>query len=138
VVNVKTAPVKIVARYLDGRVIKGTSMNFSPTRGTFLLQQVEAPSDEEPLTIALRDLKAVFFVRDFAGNPRYDDRKEFERRPVGRAIAVTFLDGELIVGSSLTYDAARDGFFLFPADPSSNNERIYVLTAAVRKVEKLR
>lgn len=44
----------------------------------------------------------------------------------------------MIVGSSLTYDAGRAGFFLFPADPSSNNERIYVLTAAVRKVEKLR
>ena len=76
-------------------------------------------------------------MRDFAGNPQYDERNEFERRPVGRAIAVTFLDGELIVGSSLTYDAARDGFFLFPADASSNNERIFVVTAAVRKVEKL-
>ena len=79
----------------------------------------------------------MFFVRDFAGNRHYDDRKEFERRPTGRAIAVTFSDGEIIVGSSLTYDGARDGFFLFPADPSSNNERIYVLSSAVRKVDKI-
>ena len=31
-------PVKVVARYADGRVLKGTTLNFSPTRATFLLQ----------------------------------------------------------------------------------------------------
>jgi hypothetical protein len=129
--------VKIVARYLDGRVIKGTSLNFSPSRGMFVLRPVGAPPEDEPLTIALRELKAVFFVRDFGGNPNYNDRKEFNKRPVGRAIAVTFTDGEVIVGSSVTYDPARPGFFLFPADPDSNNERIYVVSTAVQRVEKI-
>jgi hypothetical protein len=41
------------------------------------------------------------------------------------------------VGTSLTYDATRPGFFLFPADPQSNNERVFVVRAATTKVVPL-
>jgi len=129
-------PVKVVARYADGRVLKGTTLNFSPTRQTFLLQ-AEGPSNSEPVTVRTSDLKAIFFVRDLAGNAEYNDVKEFVGRPAGRKVVVTFKDGERLVGASLTYDAAREGFFLFPADPRSNNERIYVLMSAVVAVDRM-
>jgi hypothetical protein len=32
---------------------------------------------------------------------------------------------------SLSYDETREGFFLFPADPGSNNERIFVIQGSV-------
>jgi hypothetical protein len=33
------------------------------------------------------------------------------------------------------YQPNRSGFFLVPADPESNNERCYIVSAAVKKVE---
>lgn len=130
-------PVKVVARYADGRVLKGTTLNFSPTRATFLLQAEGATANNEAVTVRTSDLKALFFVRDLEGNAEYNDLKEFVGRPAGRKVVVTFKDGERLVGASLTYDAAREGFFLFPADPRSNNERIYVVMSAVASVDRV-
>jgi hypothetical protein len=135
--RVAAMPAKVVVRYLDGRVVKGTTLNFNPTKPRFLLRLLDAPGTDEPVGIALTDLKAVFFVRDFAGVPDYNEKKQFESAPRGRRLAVRCVDGETLVGATLTYDATREGFFLFPADPKSNNERIYVLAKAVAKVETI-
>ena len=67
----------------------------------------------------MKDLKAIFFVRDFTGDPQYNERKIFlegENSP-GRKLEVTYIDDELLVGSTLGYDPSRKGFFLFPAIP---------------------
>ena len=130
-------PVKVVARFADGRIWKGTTLNFSPTRPTFFLQAEDAITNSEPVTVRTSDLKAVFFVRNLEGNAEYNDLKEFVGSPAGRKVVVTFKDGERLVGTSLTYDAAREGFFLFPADPRSNNERIYVVMSAVGSVDRV-
>jgi hypothetical protein len=127
--------IKVVARYSDGRVLKGTTTNFSTERQSFALQRTEAEGSLE--TVLLADLKALFFVRDFDGDPRRQDRQDFDNQPLGRAVAVTFFDGEILVGASWTHEAARDGFFLFPADPQSNNLRVYVVAGSVASVEKL-
>jgi hypothetical protein len=79
-------------------------------------------------------LKAVFFVRDFAGNPAYIEPKTVDRPPQGRKIEVTFVDGEVIPGSTLSYRPDGHGFFVRPADPGSNNIRIFVVSGAVRHV----
>lgn len=63
-----------------------------------------------------------------------NEHKAFTKRPAGRIIEVTFFDGETLVGTSLTYDASRPGFFLFPADPQSNNVRVFVVRAATTSV----
>ena len=128
--------VKVVVRYIDGRVIKGTTLNFDPQKPTFSLRLHDAPTSEERVPVRLSELKAVFFVRDFAGNPDYNDSKDFVRPLTGRRMAVRFADGESLVGASLTYDETRDGFFLFPADSQSNNERVYVLRNTVVAVER--
>ncbi|MGH7267802.1 MAG: DUF6982 domain-containing protein [Candidatus Rokuibacteriota bacterium] len=44
---------------------------------------------------------------------------------------------DALVGYTLGYDPARAGFFLFPADPQSNNLRVFAVTAAVRRVRYL-
>jgi hypothetical protein len=84
----------------------------------------------------VRDLKAVFFVRDFIGRPEHRKSNEFDaaKPPPGRKITVTFKDGEVLVGTTQAYQPGKLGFFVIPADPDSNNERCYVITAAAVKV----
>jgi hypothetical protein len=130
-------PAKVVARYRDGRVLKGYTRSFDPNRPEFRLQLLGTDDAAEPETIAMADLKAVFFVRDFEGNKAYNEAKAFDKRPAGRIVEVTFFDGERLVGTSLTYDATRPGFFLFPADPQSNNERVFVVRGATTRVVPL-
>jgi hypothetical protein len=131
--------VKIVARYLDGRMIKGFTQDFAPNKPGFHLFPTEAANLKEGTEILLKDLKAIFFVRDFAGRPDYDDRKQYTpgERPSGRIVEVSFNDGEVMVGSTLGYDPKRPGFFVFPADPKSNNARVFALSKAVRLVRYL-
>ena len=79
-------------------------------------------------------LKAVFFVKDHTGNKDYNEVKKFDKLVPGRKLQVTFKDGEVLVGSTAGYDGKRQGFFLTPADPKSNNDRIYIVERAVRSV----
>ena len=131
-------PVKVVARYINGKRVKGFSQDFFPNKDRFHISQAANPS-EEAVEVIIKDLKAVFFVRDFAGNYQYDERKSYMEgeRPSGRKIEVTFKDGEVLVGTTLGYDTNRPGFFLFPADPKSNNIRVFAVTTAVKKVRHL-
>jgi hypothetical protein len=52
----------------------------------------------------------------------------------GRKIKVKFLDGEEMAGFTMGYSAEKPGFFLIPADPKSNNSRVYVINSAVAGV----
>lgn len=132
-----TRPAKVVARYMDGRILKGHTKNFDPDRPMFDLAVWDAPAGEELRPIRVKDLKAVFFVKDFEGNREYQESKEFLVPFTGRRLAVRFHDGEVLVGTTFSYDAERVGFFLFPADKFSNNEKVFVLAAAVAEVTKL-
>src|SRR5512136_325932 len=109
---------KVVARYIDGRVIKGLSQDFFPNKDHFHVSPAGNPSGET-VEVWVKELKAVFFVRDFAGDAQYNERKQYIQgdKPSGRKIEVTFKDGEVLVGTTMGYDPNRPGFFLFPADP---------------------
>lgn len=131
--------VKIVVRYVDGRIMKGHCQDFSPTNPQFHLLREASGGPEERVKVLMKDLKAVFFVRDFEGNPKFKEQKQFAdaKPPSGRKVQITFADGEVLVGSTVGYDPQRSGFFIFPADPQSNNLRIFVISAAVRNVRFL-
>ena len=124
---------RIVVRYRDGRTLKGTTQNFFPNRPVFHVSRQGAAGPGDVVEVKLEDLKAVFFVRDFKGNPKHNERKRLSpgERPQGRLMEVTCKDGEVIVGTTTGYDPKRPGFFLFPIDPSANNARIYVVSGAV-------
>lgn len=125
---------KVVARFRDGRIVKGTTTDFLPARDAF---HVHPEGGGAPVTVKHADLKAIFFVRDFAGNPAHRPKNEFDpAKPViGRKIRVVFLDDEVIVGTTQGYQPGRPGFFVVPADVDSNTERCYVLAAATREVK---
>jgi hypothetical protein len=128
-------PIRIVLRYLDGRIVKGYTQDFNPGRPSFHLHKDPAgSSSDQPVQLEMKELKAVFFVKTFEGNRSYNERKEFGEgdRPQGRKVEVTFVDGEQMQGSTVGYDPERPGFFLFPADPGGNNIRIFVVSAAVK------
>ena len=74
---------KVVVRYKDGRVVKGTTLNFDVRKPGFLLRPLGADEDTVLVPIRLCDLKAIFFVRDFAGDPAAD-RTAYGREVRGR------------------------------------------------------
>ena len=127
-------PSKIVARYCNGRTLKGTTQNFFPNKPVFHVNRLGGTGPGDVIEVNLDELKAVFFVRDFTGNAKYVERKKLApgERTQGRLMEVTCKDGEVIVGATTGYDPKRPGFFLFPIDPAANNARIFVVTSAVR------
>ena len=130
--------VKVVVRYSDGRLIKGFTQDFFPNRERFHLIPADNPSGGA-IEVSVSDLKAIFMVRDFIGDPLYKERKKYieGEKPSGQKVEVPFIDGEVLVGSTLGYDPKRQGFFIFPADPKSNSIRVYVVSSAVGKVRYL-
>lgn len=126
-------PAKVVVRYVDGKIVKGYTLDFFPNKDQFHLQALEIQAGQEPLKIMVKDLKAIFFVRDFTGNPDYNERRSFADtdRAQGRKIEVIFKDGEQLVGSTMGYDRSRLGFFIVPVDMQANNERVYVVQSAI-------
>jgi hypothetical protein len=129
---------KVVVRYSCGRLIKGFTQDFFPTKKLFHLTPVDNLSGE-PIEVSIEDLKAVFLVRGFIGRSRYKERKKYieGEKPSGQKVEVTFIDGEVLVGSTLGYNPKRQGFFIFPADPQSNNLRVYVVSSSIEKVRCL-
>ena len=132
-------PSKIVARYRDGRTLKGTTQNFFPNKPVFHVKPLEGTGPGDLVEVNLEDLKAIFFVRDFTGNAKHVERKKLAdgERAQGRLMEVTCKDGEVIVGTTTGYDPKRPGFFLFPIDPSANNSRVYMVASAVRSARFL-
>jgi len=136
-------PTKIVVRYADGRIIKGYPQNFSPDKPTFHISPVDPKVSNEPINVPIavqvKDLKAIFFVRDFLGNRTYREQKTLPNggKIVGRKVEVTFKDKEVIIGSVLAYDPTQPVFCLFPSDPHSNNLKIFAVSRAVSKVNYL-
>jgi hypothetical protein len=126
---------KVVARYKNGAVIKGTTADFAPNRATFTVSQ--EPPAAGPVEVRIEDLKAVFFVHSFRGNREY--REEKLRAPegkLGRRYLLTFTDGETMRGTALGVNLSRNGFLLFPSDPGSNNKRIFVMHSAVKELRQ--
>jgi hypothetical protein len=130
-----TQNIKVVFRYQDGRIVKGYTSDFSPNKETFHAIPHEPPN-ADALEVRVPDLKAVFFVKDFKGNPDHIKSNEFDRsRPiVGRKIKVVFKDKEVLIGTTQGYQPSRPGFFVVPADPKSNNERCFVVSSATTEV----
>ena len=130
---------KVVVRFADGRIIKGTTADFYPNKDTFHVSVEAAQDGDPPLEVSTQELKALFFVKEFEGNPGHGEGNEFDpsNPPAGRRIKVVFKDGEVLLGTTTGYQPKRPGFFVVPADARSNNERCYVVTAATQEVSFL-
>jgi hypothetical protein len=133
----KSAFQKIVARHANGEIIKGYTQDFHPSRPHFSLWPTINATPKERVVVSVARLKAVFFVRDFNGNPGHKDQKSSPARGQGRRIEITFADGEVITGTTLNYRPDGQGFFVSPSDAAANNTRIFVVATALRRVRFL-
>lgn len=127
---------RVVVRYADGRVSKGFTFDFLPNKESFHL--VDAEDERKVTAVSANELKAVFFVKSFAGNK---NRKSVPPVRWGRAgghrLKITFRDGEVVYGTTTAYTPGRRGFFIVPADEGENNERAYVFTDSTVSVDVL-
>ena len=132
-------PTKVVLHYNDGRILKGFTQNFFPNKPTFHFQPADSGNPGPRVEVILKDLKGVFFVKDFAGNPGYKEKKTFPEgvQISGKKVEVSFEDGEMLIGSTLGYDPSRPGFFFFPSDPEWNLIRVFIVTQSVSKVRNI-
>jgi hypothetical protein len=136
-----TARHKAVITRRDSSVIKGYLCSDEPCRlgelanGTPLnlhehLHVKFQSEDGSPLDLQWSDVKAVFFVSDFAGSSEREPVLFYSRGPEVGDIwtELTFHDGEVIEGyvSNSLHHVIADGFFLRPTDPGGNNLLIYV------------
>jgi hypothetical protein len=128
---------KVVVAFLDGHRSRGCVYDFSPLKDMFRLTAESGLSPQKGTEIGLKDLKAVFFVKDFKGDRRYKESQKIGEGKPGRKIEVTFSDGEKIVGTTQAYSPKSKGFFVFPADPKSNSLRVFVVNWNVRDVRFL-
>jgi hypothetical protein len=126
---------KVIARFRDGHLVRGYTSDFHPSKPQLHLSA--EPHSNDTLFLQLSQLKALFFVRDFAGDQMRVDRHDFGSAPQGRKVAVTFHDGEILLGSTLGYRGEGNGFFVHPADPRSNNLRVFVAPGSTQQVKFL-
>ena len=130
--------IKVVVRYRNGKIMKGFSNNFFPNKNHFHLVPADNPN-AKPIEVLVKELKAVFVVRDFTGDSQHNERKEYDvgERPSGRKVKVTFQDGEVLVGSTLGYNLNQVCFSIVPADRQSNNIRIFIVLSAVKDISSV-
>jgi hypothetical protein len=128
---------RAVVAFLDGRRLKGFLFNFSAVKETFHLFADEMGRQKSGIDVMVRDLKAVFFVKDFSGNPDYQETVDSTAPRHGRKIEVEFRDGEKVSGMTDAYNPQKLGFFIFPLDPRSNNLRIFVVNRNVARAKML-
>lgn len=126
---------QVVARYKDGRVVKGTSLDLDPAKPTFHIR----PPSGAALEIKLADLKALYFVKSLEGDPIHKEGADLDpkdpRLRGSTPVRLRFADGETLVGLTNRYPPNRPYFYVVPVDLKSNNIRILVNRLAVTSIE---
>ena len=107
-------------------------------RNSIRLTRLDSDTVEE---VSLENVKAVFFVRDFAGEVKRQDLRFHDHLPATQClwVRVRFDDGETIEGLiNNTQDfVLGSGFLMAPADTFGNNLLIYVLKSKLMGFEVL-
>lgn len=132
---------KAVLRYKDGTLLKGYINEFSPEAPVV---SVEEEGAGKLCDIEIDKLKAIFFVRSFAGNPDRNERKSYGiSKPRGNRVFIRFHDNETLVGFLegdvpwekgfflSKHNKGVKGFFIYPVDLDSNNIKVFVVASSV-------
>jgi hypothetical protein len=127
----------IVARFIDGKVLKGVSLDVDPKKPICHLKTESGGTIE----VALADVKALFFVKTAGGRAEYNEVKEAtpgdSRLHGTRRVKAVFQDAEEIVGLMNRFPPITPYFFMLPIDPASNNIRMLVNRAALREITEV-
>jgi len=136
--NHKSTYKKVVVRRLDHGLIKGfvDAASYLGPNGIEMLDR-----EGRAVVIPLPEIKGVFFVRDFDGNPQRSERKLFQSRPrlAGLWVKMIFKDKEVLEGllPNDLVELSPEGFLVTPADLYSNNLKIFIPRTALSKADVL-
>ncbi len=124
---------KVVVHFRDGRLLKGFASH--PEGNVSSLDVLPLDQRDHSVTVRLESVKAIFFVKDFAGDAGYVESKAFSDDEPYRPGRVVFHmeDGEVLAGIVEDYQPDSAGFFLTPVDSRSNNVRCFVGAAAITR-----
>lgn len=138
---------KVVLRFNSGELLKGYLKEFTTGSHSVLFEEL---GDGTVRTIPVEKLKAIFFVKTFAGESGRRERKKYGiSHREGRKIFVRFKDGESMAGyfqGKIPWDRGfflskpnnkKTGFFIMPADGESNNIKVFVISSSVRDITTL-
>jgi len=128
---------RVVIRKLDKELVKG----FLDPKG-YLAAEIDLLDREGHLIhIPMTEVKGVFFVRDFDGNPSRAERKVFRSRPrlAGLWVRMTFKDNEVLeaILPNALLEIDPSGYLVTPPDVYSNNLRIFIPRTALAEMEVL-
>jgi hypothetical protein len=131
---------QVVVHYKDGDIMHGVPLTWNIEEKGFVLGPADRSAKEIQAYIPFRDLKAVFFVKDF-------DKEIARKMKHSRIFAekdhviVNFQDGEKIEGYTVkSYDPKSRRFFIVPKPESGeeeNNICILVERGATKEVSVL-
>lgn len=123
---------KVIVRTRDRRLFRGFSK--SEFFDTDTVRIIDEKGQEQSFPVV--ELKAVFFVRDFTGNPEYREVRFFTKADPSPFLWVqlTYQDGEIMEGRVRNSATLLDGsgFFLWVSDEGANNLMVYVVKSALR------
>ena len=131
---------KVVARYCDGRMVKGITYDFGPLKKMFHIVS-DTAGVKTTHEISSPELKALFFVKALDGNkdamaPHTISNETLKTTGMMK-LKITFFDGEVLLGTSAGYTPGREGFFIVPLEESSNNIRVYIIGGSTKQVERI-
>ena len=121
---------KIVVRFKDKTLLKGSVSFFSPFHKFFKLELAGG----DVVTVDIDRIKAMFFVKSFRGDKKYTYTYKDELFWVGDKIMVNFDDGEKLIGYTQQLDCSPRGFFITPADLNGNNKYIFASKTAIQSM----
>jgi hypothetical protein len=132
---------KVVARFRDGKILKGFTQDFFPNKDVFHISSTERGKDLTEVLVP--DLKALFFVKSFEGKKdhrKHDHPDVIQKfsKTAGIKLKIVFTDGEQMLALTQGYDPSRKGFFIFSPDTESNWERAFVLKQAIKEVVRVK
>ena len=129
---------KVVVRRFDGQSVTGYAAPQSYLRpdGIEILNR-----DGQLLVIPYKELKAVYFVRDFDVPETGGEKKAFQSRPKleGLWARMRFRDDDLLEGilPNDLLQVTELGVTITPPDPYSNNQKIFVPRQALKELTVL-
>lgn len=136
---------KIIVHTCSGEIFKGNievsgdvdpAASFHDCEGVALRTiTVRSLGSKTTLDIPMRNIKSVFFVKSFRGDPGRKDVRFYSNGPeVGKLwVEITLKDSEVIEGliENSVLHLLGDGLVVKPTDMGSNNLLVYVNKAAI-------
>ena len=126
----------VVAHYLNGDILKGHTMDVTPGKAFCHIK-----TDDGISKVELKDIKALYFVKDLVGDSKRDDVHDVQdddlRLQGSKLLEIVFKDDERLVVLCNGFPPKTERFFVMPVDMDSNNHRILINRGAVASMKEI-